>query len=141
MTTAHEPGAIPGTQLELREDDGWLDALRELREIRAEQRAQRAALDALVARLAPGPRDQGDAYLLGIIVRSTEGRTFTSQALWRHRPTNPALSKALASCDIESPRQLGKLLRRIEGRDVNSVRIVCVGMHRDGKVWQARVRE
>jgi hypothetical protein len=100
-----------------------------------------AKLDALLARLAAGPRDRGDEHLVGIIAKSTRGLTFTTKAAWAHRRTDPALADALAACDIESPKQLGKLLRRLEGRSVGSVRIVCVGMHRDGKVWRAEVRE
>jgi hypothetical protein len=98
-------------------------------------------IDVLLARLAPGPRDRGDEHLVGIIAKSTRGLTFTAKAAWIHQRTDPALADALAECDIESPRQLGKLLRRLEGRTVGSVRIVCVEMHRDGKVWRAEVRE
>ena len=85
--------------------------------------------------------DQGDEHLVGVIAKSTRGLTFTTKAAWAHRTTDPALADALAACDIESPRQLGKLLRRLEGRAVGSVQIVCVGMHRDGKVWRAEVRQ
>ena len=98
-------------------------------------------LDLLLARLALGPRDRGDEHLVGIIAKSTRGLTFTTKAAWVHRITDPAMADALAACDIESPKQFGKLLRRLECRTVGSVRIVCVGMHRDGKVWRAEVRE
>ena len=47
----------------------------------------------------------------------------------------------LENADLESPRMLGKLLRRLEAREVGAVQIVSVGMHRDGKIWRARVRE
>lgn len=100
-----------------------------------------AKLDLLLARLAPGPRDQGDVALVGIIAAASRGLTFTSVALWRHREVDPALADALANADLESPRMLGKLLRRVESRDVGGVRILCVGMHRDGKVWRAEVQE
>jgi hypothetical protein len=112
-----------------------------LREVLAGQRALDTKLDALLSRLAPGPRDRGDEHLMHVIVASTRGLTFTSQALWKHRAADPALAAALANADLESPRMLGKLLRRLESREVGHVRIVCVGMHRAGKVWQATVRE
>lgn len=112
-----------------------------LRQVLEGQRALGVKLDALLARLAPGPRDRGDEQLVHVIAASTRGLTFTSQALWRHRAADPALADALATADLESPRMIGKWLRRLEGRDLGPVRIVSVGMHRDGKVWQAGVRE
>ena len=112
-----------------------------LRALLEGQRALDAKVDALLARLSPGPRDRGDEQLVHVIAASTRGLTFTSQALWRHRAADPALADALATADLESPRMLGKWLRRLEGRAVGPVRIVGVGMHRDGKVWQAGVRE
>ena len=112
-----------------------------LRQVLEGQRALDAKLDALLARLSSGPRDQGDEQLVHVIAASTRGLTFTSQALWRHRAADPALADALATADLESPRMIGKWLRRLEGRAVGPVRIVCVGLHRAGKVWQAAVRE
>jgi hypothetical protein len=105
------------------------------------QRALDAKVDALLALLSPGPCDRGDEQLVQVIAASTHGLTFTSQALWCHRAADPALADALATADLESPRTLGKWLRRVEGCAVGPVRIVGVGMHRDGKVWQAGVRE
>ena len=98
-------------------------------------------VDTLLEQRGHGPRDRGDEHLVGVIAKSTHGLTFTTKAAWAHRTTDPEMADALAACDIESPKQFGKLLRRLEGRTVDSVRIVCVGMHRDGKVWRAEVRQ
>ncbi len=97
-----------------------------------------AMMDTLLARLAPGPRDAGDVALMGAIALSTRSLTFTTSALWRHRAVDPALADALATCDVENPKQLGKLLKRLEARTVNGLRIVCVGICREGKVWQVQ---
>jgi hypothetical protein len=98
-------------------------------------------IDLLLARLAPGPRDRGDVALVATIVKGAKGRQFTAAALWRHRTVDSVLADSLLAVDIDNPRQLGKLLRRFEGRIVDGVRIDCVGLHREGKLWHARVQE
>lgn len=95
-------------------------------------------MDALTARLSPGPRDAGDVALMGAIALSTRSLTFTTSALWRHRAVNSALADALMNADLESPKQTGKWLKRLEARTVNGLRIVCVGICREGKVWQVQ---
>jgi hypothetical protein len=113
-----------------------------LRELVAGQRALDAKVDVLLARLAPGPRDGGDVALGGIIATVSRGLPITAAALWRRRIAGDlALAEALATCDIENPKQLGKLLRRLEGRDMSGVRLCRVGENREGIVWQARVQE
>jgi hypothetical protein len=112
-----------------------------LRELITRQVAIEAKLDILL-RLAPGPRDQGDVALVGIIATVARGLPFTAAALWRRRVAgDAALAEAFATCDIENPKQLGKLLRRLEGRDVDGIRLCRVGTNREGIVWHARVQE
>jgi hypothetical protein len=99
-------------------------------------------LDLLLSRLSPGQRDQGDEVLVGVIASCSQGHAFTAAALWRRRSAGDVvLADAFASADIENPQQLGKLLKRNEGRTVNGVSIDRVGLNREGVVWQARVQE
>src|SRR5687768_6347168 len=62
-----------------------------------------AKVDALLSRLAPGPRDRGDEHLVSIIAAGSRGFTFTAAALWQHRAVDGALAAALANADLESP--------------------------------------
>ena len=113
-----------------------------LRELGAGQKRLEAQMATLTTRLAPGPRDHTDAALVGIIAAVAGGLPFTSAALWRRRAVDPTLAAAVLGADLDSARQLGKFLRRLEGRDVDGVRITCVGMDREGKIWRAaRVQE
>jgi hypothetical protein len=109
----------------------------------AELRAQLAALQqrvgALEARLAPrGPRDRHDVALVHSIAVSVGGLNFSAAALWRRRAVDPALAAAIRACDLDNAKQLGKLLRRMEGRDVGGLTCVRLGAERDGVVWTLR---
>ena len=124
----HAPKAVPDESLAL------------LHELIAGQRALAAKLDLLLAR--SGPRDRGDVALVGLIAAISRGLPFTAAALWRRRVAgDEALAAALATADIENTKQLGKLIRRLEGRDVDGVRLVRVGANREGIIWVARVQE
>jgi hypothetical protein len=112
-----------------------------LRTLVAGQRAIETKLDGLLARLAPGPRDQGDVELVVMLITIAQGHTFTAAAVWRRRAVDTALAEALATADIENPQQLGKLLKRNEGRDVVGVRFRRVGTGREGIIWQQEWRE
>ncbi|MBA3885696.1 MAG: hypothetical protein H0X67_08175 [Acidobacteria bacterium] len=103
--------------------------------LEGDMRALRTALDALMAMRSPGPRDRADVALVGALAVSTRGLSYTTAAVWRHRAVDAALADALRAADIDSPRQLGRLLRRSEGRTVDGVRIARVGTDREGIIW------
>jgi hypothetical protein len=110
-----------------------------LREIRVEQAQQRDMLAAILRLLerSHGPRDQADRALVSLIATISRGLRFTAAALWRRRVAGDvALAEALDGADIVNAKQLGKLLRRCEGADVNGVRLRRVGTNREGAVWQ-----
>ncbi|MBA3884282.1 MAG: hypothetical protein H0X67_00965 [Acidobacteria bacterium] len=100
-----------------------------------------ATVAALMALRAPGPRDRADKALVGALAVSTRGLSFTAAAVWRHRAVDEALADALEQADVDSPRQLGRLLRRVEGRTVDGVRIARVGADREGLIWRASLQE
>ena len=100
-----------------------------------------ALLDAFSARRSPGPRDHVDVALVGVLTTSTRGLSFTTAAVWRHRVVDEALAAALRHADIDSPKQLGRLLRRLEGRAVHGIRIARVGADREGIIWRASLQE
>jgi hypothetical protein len=94
-------------------------------------------------RLASGPRDREDLALVGVIAAASRGLVFTAAALWRRVDAGDVvLAERLAACDVENPKQLGKLLKRLEGHDAEGVRILRAGANREGTVWKAaRVQE
>ena len=52
-------------------------------------------------------------------------------------PADAPLRRAIVrAVRAESPRRIGKLLKRYEGADVAGLRVVRVGVERDGIVWQ-----
>ena len=106
-----------------------------------DQEALRATVNALVAQRAPGPRDHADVALVAVLTTSTRGLSFTTAAVWRHRVVDEALAAALRHADIDSPKQLGRLLRRLEGRAVDGIRIARVGADREGIIWRASLQE
>ena len=109
-------------------------------DVLGELRALGAKVDALAARFPPGPRDQADVRLLTRIAATAGGLAFTAAALFRRRAAGDVtLAEALAACDVTSPKQLGKLLRRLEGRDVGGVVLERLDVGREGVVWRARV--
>ena len=96
----------------------------------------------LETRLAPGPRDPSDRALVHVLGTASCGERFTAAGMWRRALVGDvALADALATCDMENAKQLGKLLRRLEGIDVDGVTIHREGSNREGLVWRARVRE
>jgi hypothetical protein len=129
-TTARPTARAPDT----------LEAL--LQQVLEGQRALDVKVDALLARLAPGPRDAGDVALVRVIAAGAGGKRFTAASVWRRRAAgdNP-LADALATADIESPKQLGKLLRRLGARNVSGIYLDRVGANREGTIWCARVQE
>lgn len=98
-----------------------------------------AAVNALTARRSPGPRDHADVVLVGVLADVSMGLPFTVAALWRRRAADPALAAAILNCDIDNPKQVGKLLRRLVGHDVGGAVIQRVGTTRDGALWRVCV--
>ena len=89
-----------------------------------------------------GARDDADRALLVAIAESIGDRRFTSVALIHHATMiAPALHEALLAADVQEPRELGALFRRLHGIAVDGVRVERVDDSRDGAVWSVRVSE
>jgi hypothetical protein len=84
-------------------------------------------------------RDADDVRVLLALVGSVGARRFSAADVVRHAQVAPDLAAALAAADCESPRALGSLFRRLEGRDFNGVTLQCVGEGRSGLLWGLRV--
>lgn len=87
------------------------------------------------------PRDEDDlrvfhAMAVNQDVRSTR---FSAADVIRHALVARALRDALTAADCENPRSLGRLFRRIEGREIDGLTLVRVGEDRHGLVWVLRV--
>jgi hypothetical protein len=103
-----------------------------------------AAVDALRADLAAArPMRTDDAAavaLLREIVHVLGDHVFCTVDLLQRVPSpdDERLRAAIvAACGSLSPRRIGKLLRRYEGRDVERMRVVRTGrVEREGAVWQ-----
>jgi hypothetical protein len=114
--------------------------------ILAELRALRADLAALAVDRLPGagmPETRADdapvANLLRTIAANIGDSLFCTTDLWTRLPS-PA-SEAVHAAVVRavgaaSPRRLGKLLRRIEGRDIAGLCVRRVDLIREGVVWQ-----
>jgi hypothetical protein len=59
-----------------------------------------------------GARDNRDVALVVAIVSSVGDHSLAARGLFLHRRPNPALAAALLEADVESAKQLGKLLSR-----------------------------
>ena len=101
------------------------------------------ALTVRVARLeqqvqGTGPRDDADRALLEHLAVSIGDVPFTTAAVFRHVDLrdDAALRRALLDADIESPRQLGKLLARGGGMTGAVTVRRLHDEHRDGRLWQ-----
>jgi hypothetical protein len=100
--------------------------------------ARLAQLEARVAQLEArsGPRDQADVALLAALAASVGGGvTFGAREVFRHARVDRALRAALVAADLVSPRQLGKLLRRMAGEHDGYV-LTHVGEDRHGLRWR-----
>jgi hypothetical protein len=84
-------------------------------------------------------RDGADARVGRAIAEATSGRAFTGRELMRHRTVDPSLSATLAEALIDSPRQLGKALRRIETMEDSGVIVERVRVDHRAIVWRVRV--
>ena len=118
------------------DDDGDL-----LAAILVELRAIHATLAA--ARPAASVNDDSAADLLRAIAATTQGLKFTVSELLEHaevvadRAADQRLHDAIiTACGTVNGRRLGKLLGRLEGRELEGLRIVRVGMGREGIAWR-----
>jgi hypothetical protein len=99
-----------------------------------------ARLDAFEARLRAlearfGPRDQADADLMLALRESSRGLVFTTRMVWVRRDRDDGLARALLAADIDSPKQLGKLLARLAGVDIGGLVVTRTKDTRDGAQW------
>jgi hypothetical protein len=105
-----------------------------------------AAIDALRADLAAARPTRADdsaaVALLREIVHALGDHVFCCVDLLQRVPSpdDERLRAAIvAACGSLSPRRIGKLLRRHEGRDMSGLRIVRTGrMEREGVVWMVK---
>ncbi|MBA3505913.1 MAG: hypothetical protein H0T80_09075 [Betaproteobacteria bacterium] len=112
-----------------------------LTQIRDELRAIHTTLAA--RRPAASVNDDSAADLLRAIAATTRGLTFTVSELLEHaeivadRAADQRLHDAIvAACGAVNGRRLGKLLGRLEGRELDGLRVVRVGVGRDGIAWR-----
>jgi hypothetical protein len=115
------------TDVELRAE---IDALREA------QREDRRRIEALEAleRDRGGARDLADVALVEHFARL--GRTFMTAGVFKHREFDAELADLLVRADVDSPKQLGKLLRRISRSIDVGIAVRRVSTGRDGIVWR-----
>lgn len=87
------------------------------------------------------PRDEDDVRVFHAMAENKDVRStrFSAAEVIRHALVAKALREALAAADCESPRSLGRLFRRIEGREIDGLMLVRVGEDRQGLVWVLRV--
>lgn len=122
--------------------DSAVEAVALLRQVLDQQRLMRQAIDRIEALLharigSIGPRDDCDRLLLSAIAESTAGRAFSARELFHHARVDPALHEALHSADVDNPRQLGRLLRRLEGAALaEGLALARVGLDREGIIWK-----
>jgi len=108
-------------------------------EIRDELRGLRADL----ARRGADPQaDAATADLLRLITDAAGTSRFSAWELVEHSrlPIRAGLRGAMAAAGAaENCRRVGKLLKRIEGVEVDGRCVVRVGADREGAIWQVRV--
>jgi hypothetical protein len=103
-------------------------------------RAEHDALQARVAvleRLLARGLGPADTELVAALYAAIGSASFTTASLWRHgAERDEDLLATLGAMLIDSPRQLGKRLRRCEGLDADGVMVQRVAESRDGIVWR-----
>ena len=111
-----------------------------LEDVLAELRELRRVVDDLAARHGPRmPFSAADVALVAAIHEAVGPRPFCSWQLIDHAELQ--VSAALAEAIVDAigalnARKLGKLLRRIEGQDVQGLRAERVAASREGLVWR-----
>ena len=112
-------------------------AARTLAALQAEVRRLTARAAALEQQL---PRRPSDAELLAAIAKATEGRAFSAHELYRHaRLVDRDLWALLETVDADTPRKIGKLLRRLSQISVGPYRLERMTRDSMGIVWEVRV--
>jgi hypothetical protein len=84
------------------------------------------------------PRDDRHAALVAAIGKSAGGAAFTVAELLQHALVDPALRAAING---QSGRQLGRLLRRIEGEEFAGLVVERVGEDSNGVIRVVRPRK
>ena len=92
----------------------------------------------LEARTGSGPRGAADVRLLMAIAESAGGRPFGAAELLAHSQVDARLARALLAAFIETPRELGKRLHRLEGRPVAGLVLRRDGSDRAGLIWRVQ---
>lgn len=103
----------------------------------------RAVHAAIAGGRAAGRPDAADAELLRAIAMSVGDHVFCAADLFdRVRPgpgSDPLQAAIVAATGDLSARKLGKLLRRIEGRNLDGFEVIRTGLAaREGLIWQVR---
>lgn len=88
--------------------------------------AELADLRSRVERLEAkrGPRDRVDAQLVLAIFHAAAGLPFRAGDVFTRAEAVPELREALRGADVDNEKQLGILLARMHGADVEGVRVV-----------------
>ena len=112
-------------------------------EILAELRGLRADMMAANELSSQRLTQPGEADLLRAIAATTEGLKFTVSELLLHaevvadRAADQRLHDAIvAAVGAINGRRLGKLLRRVEGSNIDGLCVIRVGADRDGVSWR-----
>jgi hypothetical protein len=108
-----------------------------LAEVRAELAEVRERLARLETRF--GARDAAEAAVLPAIAAAIGSRRFTSAELKAHSEVDDALGAALEAADVESVRELGKLLARLEVRPIGGLTLTRLSESRRGLIWVVRL--
>jgi hypothetical protein len=113
-----------------------------LRQVLANQQvilAELAAVKALVRRPSSPNETAADAAFLAAVAESVGGRTFTSSELLEHATVDAALAAAFERRFLETAREVGHVLKRIERQQSGPIRVARVGVARDGIRWRVVV--
>jgi hypothetical protein len=113
---------------------------REARDVSAELDALEARYADLAARLLvvearTGARDAADAAVVPAIALAIGARYFACSELFKHARHDRALDAALRAADITNPKQLGKLLWRLQGQSIGGLRLVRCKLRHGVRRW------
>ena len=94
-------------------------------------------IDRLLARL-DAPRDvkAEHARVLQALALTVQASAFSAREVLAHAAVDAELLAALDAAGGTTGPKLGKLLQRLEGRDVGGCRLARLGADRDGVVWR-----
>jgi hypothetical protein len=106
----------------------------QIRELKARAARTEQRLAAYEAR--KGPRDHQDRALHAAMADAWAGLPFKASSMMRRAKAVPGLAAALVASDITNERELGHLLRRLEG-----VELQGVTLERARRFWRFRTAE